>query len=124
MVSVVLDTTVLVAHLRGSSSAGEYIAALGAPPTCSEVTRVEILQGARPAEQRRIERLFALLTWTPVDEAISRRAGELGKRWHRSHPGIGVTDLLIAATAELLELPLATQNLKHFPMFEGLQTPY
>jgi predicted nucleic acid-binding protein len=124
MVSVLLDTTVLIDHLRGSTAAGEYITALGAPPSCSEVSRVEILQGARSAEHRRIERLFALIAWVPVDEKVSRRAGELGQRWLRSHPGIGVTDLLIAASADLNEIPLATNNLKHFPMFEGLRAPY
>lgn len=122
--SVLLDTTVLIDHLRGSALAGEYIAALGAPPSCSEVSRVEILRGARSAERRRIERLFALITWIPVDENVSRRAGELGRRWRRSHSGLGVTDLLIAASADLLEIPLATNNLKHFPMFEGLRAPY
>lgn len=122
--SVVLDTTVLVDHLRGSSPAGEYIAALGAPPTCSEVTRIEILRGLRSEERRRAERLFALITWIPVDEEVAQRAGELGRRWRRSHPGIGVPDLAIAATAELLETQLSTQNLKHFPMFEGLRAPY
>jgi predicted nucleic acid-binding protein len=122
--SVVLDTTVLVDHLRGSSPAGEYIAALGAPPTCSEVTRIEILRGLRSDERRGAERLFALITWVPVDEEVGRRAGELGRRWRRSHPGIGVPDLAIAATTELLEAQLGTQNLKHFPMFEGLRAPY
>lgn len=122
--SVFLDTTVLIDHLRGSTPAGKYIGALGAPPSCSEVSRAEVLQGARSAERRRIERLFALITWIPVDENVSRRAGELGRCWRRSHPGIGVTDLLIAASAEVLEIPLATNNLKHFPMFEGLQAPY
>jgi predicted nucleic acid-binding protein len=123
-VSVVLDTNVLIDHLRGSTPAGEYIASLGAPPSCSELTRIEILQGALPSERRRIERLFALLTWIPVDETVARRAGELGLRWSRSHPGIGTSDLAIAATAEVLEVPLATRNLKHFPMFEGLRAPY
>lgn len=122
--SIVLDTTVLVDHLRGSSLAGEYIATLGAPPTCSEVTRVEILRGVRSAERRAVERLFALVTWVPVDEAVARRAGELGRRWRRSHSGIGVPDLAIAATAEALEAQLATRNVKHFPMFEGLAAPY
>lgn len=122
--SVVLDTTVLVDHLRGSSLAGEYIAALGAPPSCSEVTRIEILRGLRSNERRGAERMFALLTCVPVDQDVARRAGELGRRWRRSHPGIGVPDLAIAATAELLEAPLATRNLKHFPMFEGLRAPY
>ncbi|HWO83692.1 MAG TPA: type II toxin-antitoxin system VapC family toxin [Solirubrobacterales bacterium] len=122
--SVLLDTTVLIDHLRGAPHAGNYIAGLGAPPSCSEVSRVEVLQGERPAERRRIERLFALIAWIPVEEKVSRRAGELGQRWLRSHPGIGVTDLLIAASADLLEIPLATNNLKHFPMFEGLRAPY
>lgn len=122
--SIVLDTTVLVDHLRGSAAAGEYIAALGAPPTCSEVTRIEILRGLRSEERRGAERLFALITWAPVDDEVARRAGELGRRWRQSHPGIGVPDLAIAATAELLEAQLGTQNLKHFPMFEGLRAPY
>jgi predicted nucleic acid-binding protein len=123
-VNIVLDTTVLVDHLRGSSRALEYIAALGAPPTCSEVTRVEILRGLRSEERRGAERLFALITWVPVDAEVARRAGDLGRHWRRSHPGIGVPDLAIAATVELLEAQLATINLKHFPMFEGLRAPY
>lgn len=122
--TVVLDTTVLVDHLRGSPLAGEYIAALGAPPSCSEVTRIEILRGLRSDERRGAERLFALIDWAPVDTEVGRRAGELGRRWRRSHPGIGVPDLAIAATAELLEAQLATRNVKHFPMFEGLRAPY
>jgi len=122
--SVVLDTTVLVDHLRGSSLAGEYIATLGAPPSCSELTRIEILRGLRSDERRGAERLFALIIWVPVDKEVARRAGELGRRWRRSHPGIGVPDLAIAATAELLEAQLGTLNIKHFPMFEGLRAPY
>jgi predicted nucleic acid-binding protein len=121
---IVLDSTVLVDHLRGASRAGEYIAGLGAPPTCSEMTRVEILGGLRSEERRGAERLFLLIAWAPVDEAVARRAGELGRRFLRSHPGIGVPDLVIAATAELLEAQLSTQNVKHFPMFEGLRAPY
>ncbi len=122
--SIVLDTTVLIDHLRGSASAGEYFAALSTSPTCSEMTRIEILRGVRTAERRGVQRMFALITWIPVDEAIANRAGELGRRWRRSHPGIGVPDLAIAATTELLEAELATLNLKHFPMFEGLRAPY
>jgi len=35
-----------------------------------------------------------------------------------------VADLLIAATAGQLNLPLATTNVRHFPMFTGLKPPY
>jgi hypothetical protein len=122
--SVVLDTSVLVDHLRSSAPATEYLASLEVRPSCSEISRIEVIQGLRSSERRNADRLFALIAWVPVNEALARRAGELGRRWRRSHPGIGVADLAIAATAEELEADLATRNLKHFPMFEGLRVPY
>lgn len=122
--SVVLDTDVLVDQLRGSEDAFEYLAGLKVRPACSEITRIEVIQGLRSAERRAANRLFATVAWVPVSESVARRAGELGRRWRRSHPGIGVADLVIAATAEEIEGTLATRNLKHFPMFEGLRAPY
>jgi predicted nucleic acid-binding protein len=122
--SVVLDTTVLVDHLRDSVAASEYLASLEDQPVCSEISRIEVLQGLRSAERRAADRLFALVRWVPVDDVIARRAGELGRQWRRSHSGIGVADLAIAATAEHLDAPLATRNVKHFPMFKGLRAPY
>lgn len=122
--SVVLDTSVLVDHLRASAPATEYLVGLEGRPACSEISRIEVLQGLRSAERQAAARLFALIEWVPVTEAIAQRAGELGRKWRRSHPGIGVADLAIAATAEQLDATLATRNLKHFPMFKGLRAPY
>lgn len=122
--SIVLDTSVLVDHLRGSGEATEYLASLDTRPSCSEISRIEVIQGLRSSERRAADRLFALIAWVPVNESVARRAGELGRRWRRSHPGIGVADLAIAATAEEIGGGLATRNLKQFPMFEGLRAPY
>jgi predicted nucleic acid-binding protein len=122
--SVVLDTTILVDHLRGVDSATEYLASLDSRPFCSEISRIEVMQGLRSSERRIAEGLFALVEWVPVNESVARRAGELGRRWRRSHSGIGAADLAIAATAEEIGADLATRNLKHFPMFENLRTPY
>jgi predicted nucleic acid-binding protein len=122
--TVVLDTGVLIDHLRASSPASEYLAGLGDRPSCSEISRIEVIQGLRSSERGAAGRLFALIAWVPVSEAIARRAGELGRQWRRSHPSIGVADLAIAATAEEIGAPLATRNLRHFPMFEGLSAPY
>jgi predicted nucleic acid-binding protein len=33
-------------------------------------------------------------------------------------------DLIVAATAKLLDRPLATCNVKHYPMFPRLKAPY
>lgn len=122
--SIVLDTSVLVDHLRASGAATDYLATLDDQPACSEITRIEIVQGLRSNERKAAETLFTLISWVPVTEVVARRAGELGRRWRRSHPGIGVADLAIAATVEQLEATLATRNVKHFPMFKGLRAPY
>jgi predicted nucleic acid-binding protein len=120
----VLDTTVLIEHLRGVPAARDYLRSLPAVPTCSEVTRTEVLQGLRSAERPAAEALFAVLRWTDVDERVARRAGELGRRYRRSHPGLSPGDLLIAATALELGQPLATLNVRHFPMLPRLRPPY
>lgn len=114
----------LVDHLRAHVPASDYIAALDEQPACSEISRIEIIQGLRSAERRSAEKLFSLIEWVPVSEPIARRAGRLGRGWRASHPGIGVADLAIAATAEHLDASLATRNVKHFPMFAGLRAPY
>ncbi len=121
---MLLDTTVLIDHLRGLDVARTFLRGLREVPACSELSRVEVLQGLRPAERAAAEGLFEVLTWVPVDEAIARRAGAIGRRYRRSHPGLSLADLVIGATALELDLRLATGNLRHFPMLRGLQPPY
>ena len=122
--SVLLDTTIVIDLLRGVSAARSYVRSLDETPACSEITRVEVLRGLRSAERRPTERLFDTLRWVGVDQTIARRAGEIGREWRASHPGIATADLLIAATAEELGLELSTLNTKHFPMFRPLRPPY
>jgi predicted nucleic acid-binding protein len=110
--------------LRGLPTALRYTRSLEEPPACSEITRVEVLRGLRSSERGPAERLLGALEWAGVDESIARRAGEMGRTWRRSHPGIATADLIIAATSEELGLRLATLNTKHFPMFRGLRPPY
>ena len=119
-----VDTTVLVDLLRGYAPARDYLVGLDRRIVASELTRIEILRGLRAGERDKAERAFRALRWVPVDEAIARRAGELGRRWRASHAGIGVVDLAIAATALELDADLATSNVRHYPMFPDLQPPY
>jgi predicted nucleic acid-binding protein len=114
----------LIDHLRADSAATAYVASLQERPSCSEVTRIEVMQGLRSTERRAAETLFGLIDWVPVSDSVARRAGELGRRWRRSHPGIGVADLAIAATADSLGTTIATRSVKHYPMFPGLRAPY
>lgn len=122
--SVLLDTSIVIDLLRGALPALDYARNLAETPTCSEITRVEVLRGLRSGERRATERLLGAVRWVPVDEAIARRAGEVGRRYRRSHRGLATADLIIAATALELDLALATLNVRHFPMLPGLAAPY
>ena len=119
-----VDTSVLIDHLRGRSEAkalldGEFV--LGEPLFASVLTKVELLAGMRRAEDSRTRALFSSLVWIDVTEAIAERAGALAMRYLRSHPGIDTVDLVIAATREVLDVPLWTLNVRHFPMIRDLR---
>lgn len=93
-------------------------------PICSEVTRTEVLRGIRPGEEPATARLLGSLDWRPVDDTVSRLAGSLGREYRPKFPGLGLADLLIAATARLENAELITSNTRRFPMFEDLKPPY
>ena len=120
---ILLDTTVLIDALRGHRPALDYLRGLEEPPACSELTRVEVLRGVRRPEREATEALMRSLRWVGVDQEIARRAGVLGRTWHRSH-ALSTVDLVIAATALELGAELATSNTRHSPMFAGLKRPY
>lgn len=69
-------------------------------------------------------RLPTSLDVFPVNERACWQAGEFKRRRRRSHAGIGVGDYLIAGAAEVEGLELATLNVKHVPMFAGLDPPF
>jgi len=121
---LLLDTSVLIDVLRGSSTASDWLGSVEELPACSELTRAEVFRGVRSAERTRTERLLSSLRWVPVDEPISRRAGELARQYRRTHAGLSIVDFVIGATAQLLEADLATGNVRHYPMFAGLKPPY
>jgi predicted nucleic acid-binding protein len=121
-----IDTSIFIDALRGHPSAGRLLEQFrhhGALQS-SEVVRTELLIGMRPHEERGTEDLFRAVTWHPVDHAVARLAGELGRQWKPSHRHIDTSDFIIGATATLLGAQLVTKNLRHFPMFPDLTSPY
>jgi predicted nucleic acid-binding protein len=122
-----LDTTVAVDHLRGFASATELLGSLietGEEVAASELTRFELIAGVRPREIAALEDFFLAVIWAPVTASVARRAGELARRFRRSHTGIDAVDYLIAATALELGAELLTTNTRHFPMLHGLEAAY
>lgn len=125
--TTLLDTPVLVDHLRGDDRAVALLSRLlqaDESVWAATPTRTEILAGIRPAEQEPMTRLFALISWIDIDVAIADAAGEFALRYRRSHSGIDTTDYLIAAAAYSIGADLLTLNVRHFPMFPGLEPAY
>lgn len=122
-----LDTSVAIDHLRGSLPAVELLTSLiddAETIAASEVVRFELLAGVRDREVDALEQFFLALTWVPVDERVTRAAGTLARRHRRAYSGIDDADYLIAATAVLLDAPLLTTNVRHFPMLKNLRPAY
>ena len=124
--TALVDTSVLVDYLRGNREAAQVLEKerSSAPLHASEITRLEVLAGMRPAEEEATRSLLSTLIWHPVDADIAEEAGTLGRQWLRSHHNIDGADLAIAATAIHTGSRLLTRNFRHFPMFTGLQAPY
>ncbi|MEZ4597168.1 MAG: hypothetical protein R3C32_10320 [Chloroflexota bacterium] len=78
----------------------------------------------RSGERSAVWRLVDTLNVLDVDELIARRAGEYQRQYRRSHASIGLGDYLVAGTASVRGLALATLNVRHFPMFGGLRPPF
>ncbi len=122
-----IDTTVAVDHLRGTTPAVALVTGLveeGETLAASELIRFELLAGVRPHEIEALEQFFTSLVWLAVDEEITRTAGSLARKHRKSHSGIDDVDYLIAATAIVVDADLLTTNVRHFPMLEGLRAPY
>jgi predicted nucleic acid-binding protein len=106
---VLLDTDVLIDHMRGYRH-------LEVSPhmSVSVVTRTELYAGHErdePAVEALLERVGEL----EVDRNIARRAGRIQR-----DTGLKIADALIAATALEHQLPLMTRNRRHFERVAGL----
>jgi hypothetical protein len=123
-VSLLLDTTLLIAYFRDAPAAVAFIERIEAVPSLPVVNVAELFAGVRDdQEQRQLDSALAQFHVLSVTSAIAREAGLLKRRWGASH-GVGLADALIAATAQVHRLQLVTRNRKHFPMLEDVLTPY
>lgn len=124
--SAFVDTSVLIDYLRGHQGAATVLETHRAAGQlhASEITRLEVLAGMRTSEEEATRSLLSALVWHPVDTEVAERAGMLGRRWLPSHHTIDSADLAIAATAQITGLPLLTTNVRHYPMFAELRSPY
>jgi predicted nucleic acid-binding protein len=124
---IIVDSDVLIANLRGIPAAEEWLDRVRRDTgklATSAVVLVEVAGGMRSQERAPVRRLLASLRVYAAGERTAWRAAEYRRAYRSSHPGISMGDYLVAATAAIEGLELATLNVKHFPMFPGLVAPF
>jgi toxin FitB len=107
---ILLDTDVLVDHLRGARRLSPDVGRIGV----SVVTRCELFAGRD--EPERLRRFLWPMIELPIDGVIAELAGLT-----RRQAGIATPDALIAATALVHGIPLMTRSRRHFDRVGTLQ---
>ena len=115
----VLDTTVLIAHLRGNHATRRHLLALldeghYLATTCVNIAEVE--RGLKPAERKAVTALLDRLQFLVTTREAASRAGRYQAAFDRRGRTLATADALIAGTTRAHGAILLTDNVNDFPM--------
>jgi predicted nucleic acid-binding protein len=116
---LLLDSTILIDVLRRRNERRRKLASLvegGHFPATSSLNIAEIYAGIRFGEEPRTTAFLDSLRCFPITKSIARLAGTLKAQWAAKGLTLTLDDMLVAATALERDLPLVTDNRKHFPI--------
>ncbi len=117
--SVLLDTDIVIEIQRGRDhlihAKWVKLVSSGNLILYSPVVAAEAWAGARPQEHSLLEDFFQSLVCLPSDYETGRLAGDLLRKFAKSH-SVDTPDALIAAAAIQHKAALWTRNRKHYPM--------
>lgn len=119
MTTYLLDTTVLIAHLRGDGDIVHRLRAevgTGHELAVACVPLAEVESGLRPGERARAAALFRSLGFLETTKEASLRAGRYQAEWRRTGVTLHTPDASIAGTARAHGAVLVTDNIDDFPM--------
>ena len=121
---VLVDTDVLIHFLRGYGPAVSFLDDHSDRIVLSAIVVAELYAGAKgDREQTVLDNLLSVVSVVPISGEIARLGGLYRRDYGPSH-GTGLSDALVAATAFVECAELKTLNVKHFPMFEGIEPAY
>ena len=121
---LLLDTDVLIDFLRGQPQAVQLLEDIDCEFYLSAVSVAELYVGVRDGREREVlDQLVGLLQTIEISTEIAQQAGLWRREYGKSH-GTGIIDALIAACSDASQIPLATLNVKHFPMLPHVSAPY
>ena len=113
---LVLDTSVVVDLLRGDVLDDSILDPAREPVMISTVTVHEILVGLKDGEAALTEAVLSSFALVPVGAAEAALSAQWRREYRSQGLSLTLADMVIAATAAIRNLPLATGNVKDFPM--------
>lgn len=118
MSKVLFDTDILIDILRGREAIRTFLLDLTdhSVPCCSVISVAELYAGMRPEEKHATDVLLDGLVIIPLVREIAEIAGRFKSRVKSRR--LELADCLIAATAFVEGVTLATGNTKDYPMPE------
>jgi tRNA(fMet)-specific endonuclease VapC len=122
MTAYLLDTGLVLRHLRGHQRTVQLLRGLGKMGRLSiaSVTRLEVHAGMLPEERYPTQKLLARLATIGLDREIADRAGDMIAASRSANKVLAVPDAIIAATAIDHGLTLVTLNWDDFQYIAGL----
>ncbi|WP_255196480.1 type II toxin-antitoxin system VapC family toxin [Halorarius litoreus] len=119
---MLLDTSFLIDLMNGDDGAVEKATELErdlVQQRLSSITLFELYYGVARAEQsenerEKIERVLASKPVHPADSPVMQKAGRLSGQLMNEGTPVGDGDVIIAATAEIVDEPVLTRNVADF----------
>lgn len=118
MARALLDTNLIIWHLRGREHARRWISELSkfGVPCSSALSVTEVVAGIRRGGEPDTRAFLDAVDVIPVSREIAWQAGDLIREYARRGVTLDFVDATIAATCLAHRLRLATYNVRHFPM--------
>jgi len=121
---ILIDTDVLIDFLRGHDKAVAFVNEFSSRIILSPIVVAELYAGVKGnAKLTVLENFISLFRVVPLTAEIAKIGGLYKRDFGKSH-GVGLADAILAATADKEKAELKTLNVKHYPMFGGLEAAY
>lgn len=117
-----LDTEIVIRHLRGDRQTVQLVRGLGKIDRLSvaSITRLEVFAGMHPDEKYATRKLLARFFTYDLGKEAADRAGEYINQARSQQIGLSMPDAIIAGTAVQHNLTLVTFNQSDFIHISGL----
>lgn len=116
MSKFLIDSDVIIWHLRGQAKTKELLANLqrAGVPACSSFSILEVQIGVKEGEEEKTTLFLNSLKIYEVDRDIANEAARYVREYKKKGITLSLPDAVIAATCVIYELILVTYNPKHY----------